>query len=219
MRDPTPCGCAIGSLRVRLTNIGPLLLAHILIGCITSGPTPAQPPAAQSAPTPQPTQIPSAVPSEPPKDCPHMPHSGFSEVWRYYQIWPRLGCAVAPAEALSGTEAYLACMHSLWLRDKLAFVAIPYSPRGWRFIPDESGLPPDAPLMLKPALRSELSFAANGRHGWLASQPVYLQACDGKSFSDEAAFEGRLQQFEHGWLLSNGKACFVLFDDGSWTMF
>jgi len=80
-----------------------------------------------------------------------MPLGGFYDVWRNEQVWPRLGCAVAPAETITGTEAYLCyATHSLWLREKRLFVVVTDSGLRWAFVPDESGLPPDAPLMVAP---------------------------------------------------------------------
>ena len=132
---------------------------------------------------------------------------------------PRLGCATAPAEAISGTEAYLRCGHSLWLGEQQLFVLIPYPLRGWRFIPDDSGISPDGPLMVAPVPRSAVDFPATGRHGWLANLPALMDECAGRATTDETVFAGQMQQFEGGWLLWNGDVCFILFDDGTWTMF
>jgi len=52
-------------------------------------------------------------PAMPATDCSHLPLGGFGDVWRNGQVRPRLGCAVAPAEAVTGTEAYLCCMHAI----------------------------------------------------------------------------------------------------------
>jgi len=79
-----------------------------------------------------------------------MPLGGFYDVWRNEQVWPRLGCAVTSAEAVTGTEAYLCSGHSLWLREKRLFVVVKDSGLRWIFVPDESGLPPDVPLMVEP---------------------------------------------------------------------
>ena len=110
--------------------------------------TPTTPPARTLTPSSYPTQQ-AALP---PSDCPHMPLGGFYDVWRNTQVWPRLGCAVAPAEPVTGTEAFLCCgAHSLWLREKRLFVAVgqEFSPY-WSFVPDESGLPLETPLMVAP---------------------------------------------------------------------
>jgi len=37
--------------------------------------------------------------------------------------------------------------------------------------------------------------------------------------TSETAFSGAIQQFEEGWLFWDGNVCFVLFSDGTWTMF
>ncbi len=166
-----------------------------------------------------PTPSPIVLTLAPPSNCPHLPLGGFNEVWRNDQVWPRLGCAVAPAESVSGTEAYLRCMHSLWLSQQHRFIAVPYPLRGWSFIPDESGIASDAPLMVMPYPLTTDDFAATGRHGWLANQPPYSQECAGRSRSGETPFEGQIQQFQGGWLLWNGNVCFVFFEDGTWTMF
>ena len=155
----------------------------------------------------------------PPPNCPHLPLGGFAEVWRDERVWPRLGCALAPADPITGTEACLCCVHSLWLREKNFFVAVQDSGLRWSFVPDGSSLPPDAPLMMEPALRGEACFAATGRHGWLASSPMWAQRCNGLSQTGEKEFAGSVQQFEGGWLLWNGEVCFVLYSDGNWTMF
>jgi hypothetical protein len=64
---------------------------------------------------------------------------------------------------------------------------------------------------------SEPCFEASGRHGWLAN--LLAEECRGLSRSNETLFSGAMEQFEGGWLLWNGNVCFVLFADGTWTMF
>lgn len=155
----------------------------------------------------------ATLPVAPPSDCPHMPLGGFDTVWRDPQVWPRLGCAVRPAEAVTGTEAFLSCLHSIWLREKRQFVALDYGSH-WTFIRDESGLSADAPLMVEPVPRRQPDFPSTGRHGWLSREK-----CDGQSSTSETTFSGALQPFERGWLLWNGNVCLVLFSDGTWTMF
>jgi hypothetical protein len=66
---------------------------------------------------------------------------------------------------------------------------------------------------------SEPCFRASGRHGWLANLLPWAERCSGLSASNETLFSGAMEQFEGGWLLWNGNVCFVLFDDGTWTMF
>ena len=66
---------------------------------------------------------------------------------------------------------------------------------------------------------SEPCFRASGRHGWLANLPPWAEKCRGLSASNETLFSGAMEQFEGGWLLWNGNVCFVLFADGTWTMF
>ena len=197
-----------------------ILLIGTLISCTSSGSAPSESPSMRVPFTeePKPTASLTMLLTAPPLDCPHTPLGGFNDVWRNDQVWPRLGCAVTPAEAISGTEAYLSCMHSIWLRDKHAFIAIPYQHR-WIFVPDESSIPADTPLMVEPVSRSAYDFPATGRHGWLANLPAYVNRCNGRSRTSETVFEGQIQQFERGWLLWNGNVCFVLFDDGTWTMF
>lgn len=129
-----------------------MLLAASLATCVPSSLPPLGCPPSTSMPTEVAT--PSLHPTQPsvgpPSNCPHMPQGGFYDVWRNEQVWPCLGCAVAPAEAVTGTEAYLCyAIHSLWLREKRLFVVV-ISPGSWTFVPDESGLPPDAPLMVAP---------------------------------------------------------------------
>lgn len=149
-----------------------------------------------------------------------MPVGGFNDVWRDEQVYPRLGCAEAPAESATGTEAYLCDgTHTLWLREKQLLAVIPVWSQPWRFVPDESNLPDDEPLMEGEAHRPEPCFPASGRHGWLA-QLLGAEDMDGpQARTSETPFSGVLQSFEGGWLLWNGNVCFVLFDDGSWTMF
>jgi len=66
---------------------------------------------------------------------------------------------------------------------------------------------------------SEPCFQASGRHGWLANLPPWAERCRGLSATNETIFSGAMEQFEGGWLLWNGNVCFVLFADGTWTMF
>jgi hypothetical protein len=66
---------------------------------------------------------------------------------------------------------------------------------------------------------SEPCFRASGRHGWLANLSPWSEKCRGLSATNEAVFNGAMEQFEGGWLLWNGNVCFVLFADGTWTMF
>ena len=142
-----------GSLRMRLLVIGLMMvLVASFATCVPSSlPLSERPPTTimpTEIPTPSlhPTQSSVGLPS----NCLHMPLGGFYDVWCNEQVWPRLGCAVAPAEAITGTEAYLCyATHSLWLREKCLFVVV-ISSGPWTFVPDESGLPPDAPLMVQP---------------------------------------------------------------------
>ncbi len=157
--------------------------------------------------------------SLPDLNCSHTPLGGFYDVWSNPQVWPHLGCAVAPAEPVTGTEAYPACMHSLWLREKRLFVIVEDSGRRWLFVPDESGLPEDTPLMVGPASRPQPYFPATGRHGWLVRSSAWGARCGDGARGNETVFSGALQQFEGGWLLWNSDVCFVLFADGTWTMF
>jgi len=150
--------------------------------------------------------------------CPHIPLGGFYDVWQNERVRPRLGCAVAPALAVSGTEAYLCGGdHSLWLQEQGLFVVV--NGHHWVFVPDESGLPADTPLMMEPAPRPSPCIQASGRHGWLATHLAEPGAYRGLARGGETTFKGALQQFEGGWLLWNGNVCFVLFGDGTWTMF
>jgi hypothetical protein len=66
---------------------------------------------------------------------------------------------------------------------------------------------------------SEPCFRASGRHGWLANLSPWSEKCRGLSATNETIFNGAMEQFEGGWLLWNGNVCFVLFADGTWTMF
>jgi hypothetical protein len=206
---------------MRMLIIGFVSMLATLSGC---GPADRLPGERLQEPTPptkthMPMTSPTAPAGAPPSDCPHFPLGGFDDVWRNDQVWPRLGCAVAPAEAITGTEAYLCCVHSIWLREKALFVAVQDTGLRWASVADKSGLPSDAPLMVGPDVRPYSCFEATGRHGWLARSPSWADECDGLSRTDETAFSGVMQQFEGGWLLWNGNVCFVLFSDGTWTMF
>jgi hypothetical protein len=152
-----------------------------------------------------------------------MPLGGFNDVWRNEQVYPRLGCAVAPAEAVAGTETYLCDgTHTLWLREKRLFIVIPawpYYPDQWRFVADESNWPEDVPLMEEPVPRPQPCFLIWGRHSWLV-QALHPGTADERwARTSETPFAGALQQFAGGWLFWNGNVCFVLFADGTWTMF
>ena len=174
-------------------------------------------------PTP-PGAAPTRTPSDtPPSDCPHMPLGGFNDVWRNEQVYPRLGCAVAPADSVSGTETYLCDgTHTLWLSEKRLFVAIPawpYDPDPWRFVVDESHWPLDMPLMAEPVPRPQPCFLIWGRHLWLVTTLHPGAADEPWARTSETRFAGMMQQFAGGWLLWNGNVCFVLFADGMWIMF
>ena len=208
---------------MKLLAIGLLVVLVVpLASCARSGLLPPEHPETPTVsiegwtPSLSPTPL-SALPSS---DCPHMPLGGFYDVWRNEQVWPRLGCAVAPAEAVIGTEAYLCDgTHSLWLSEKRLFVVLPVWPHSWTFVPDESNLLPDAPLMEEPVPRPKPCFPISGRHGWLA-RSLSPEAAHGLwARTSETAFSGAIQQFEEGWLFWNGNVCFVLFADGTWTMF
>ena len=200
----------------RIMRLAPVLVA-VLTGCVPAGAPPSERARAPTASTGRGTEPPppGTSPAGPPSDCPHVPLGGFGEVWHDGQVWPCLGCAVAAAEPISGTEAYLCSgTHAIWLRERRLFVAIRDSGRRWEFVADESGLPADAPLMVAPTPPSPPCFEATGRHGWLARR----EGGD-LSRSGETEFSGAMQAFEGGWLLWNGNVCFVLFSDGTWTMF
>jgi hypothetical protein len=201
---------------VGLVSIRVLILAAALMGCGSFAPSSTAPPGETQAVDVLPTSTP---PGPPPTDCPHMPLGGFNDVWRDAQVYPRLGCAIEPAEPISGTEAYLCCMHSIWVRGKSLFVAIADHPTQWSFAEDASGLPADEALMVAPVPRSQPCFPATGRHGWLARSPAWAETCEGNAWSNETAFSGAMQAFEGGWLLWNSNVCFVLFADGTWKMF
>jgi hypothetical protein len=194
-------------------------LASCALPDFLSSKVPETPSVSMEDGTSSPSSTPSsALPSS--EDCPHRPLGGFYDVWRDEQVWPRLGCAVAPAEAVAGTEAYLCDnTHSLWLRERQLFVVIRGWPASWAFVPDESGLPPDSSLMEAPWPSSQPCFPASGRHGWLARALSPETAAGLQARTSETAFSGAIQQFEGGWLLWNGDVCFVLFADGTWTMF
>lgn len=193
------------------------VLAATWSGCVPSSSSSSERLWTPVAPSAIPTLT---LPDTPPSDCPHMPLGGFNDVWRNEQVYPRLGCAVAPAEIATGTETYLCDgTHTLWLREKGLFAVIPVWPNSWRFVADRSNLPDDIPLMEEPVPRSQPCFPVSGRHGWLVrllnpDSPHGLWARTG-----ETAFSGAIQQFEGGWLFWNGIVCFVLFEDGTWTMF
>ncbi len=167
----------------------------------------------------QATSLASETPSEalPTPNCVHEVTGGFGDVWRNEQVWPHLGCAVAPAEGVNGTEVYWCDgTHSLWLKERELFVVIRVGLEGWQFVADESNVPAGTALMEEPAPRPEPCFEMRGRHGWLAE----WLGREGKwARTSETAFDGVLQQFEGGWLLWNGNVCFVLFEGGRWTMF
>lgn len=116
-----------------------------------------------------PAPTPTYSSGTPPADCPHYPLGGFNDVWRRQEVWPRLGCAVAPAVPVTGSEAELFCGRSIWLRERNQFILleggreqgfvtvepVPYMLRTcgdcrWSFVDDASGLPADTPLMVWP---------------------------------------------------------------------
>lgn len=171
-------------------------------------------------PTSQGAALATVPPDGLPSDCLHVPEAGFYDVWRNEQVYPRLACAGAPAESATGTEAYLCDgTHTLWLREKRLFAVIPVWSHPWRFVPDESNMPDDEPLMEGEAHPPEPCFLASGRHGWLAELLSPEDRKGPRARTSETPFSGAIQSFEGGWLLWNGNVCFVLFDDGSWTMF
>ena len=53
----------------------------------------------------------------------------------------------------------------------------------------------------------------------LANLPPWAEKCGALLASSEAVFSGAIERFEGGWLLWSGNVCFVLFEDGTWTMF
>lgn len=212
---------------MRASSMGiAIALAAILTSCMTS-PLPSEQTEIPSVPTDVPAFTLSSTPTllltVTPPNCLDMLLGGFGEVWRNEQVYPRLGCAVAPAEAVTGSEAYLGCghdtMHSIWLSEKHLFVVVQDSRSQWVFVSDESGLSPSVLLMEEPVPRSQSCFEATGRHGWLAHHSPWAEQSRGLSRTSETPFRGAMQQFEGGWLLWNGNVCFVLFGDGTWTMF
>jgi len=245
----------------------------ILQGCISFHDTPGirvetiASVQAPSAPSPTISLTHSAAP---PTDCPHYPLGGFNDVWRRPEVYPRLGCAVAPSEAVSGTAANLMGLYSRWLGEKRLFLVLLDKERRWRFIPDGSGLPLDAPLMLWPAPETPTPgtpapiitpaptptpgpgtpeaptatpappkptetplptpaaiprstwprglFPASGRHEWLVRAALSETQEVIWSGTAETPFNGVLQEFEGGWLFWDGSTCFVLFEEGMFTL-
>lgn len=193
------------------------VLVTITVGCVSLGSLSPEPLQTAATPTDTPAPTPTAAP---PLDCPHMPLGGFNDVWRNYQVYPRLGCAVEAAEVATGTEIYLCNgTHTLWLREKQLFVVIPAWSHPWHFVADESSLPEDTPLMEEPVQHTELCFPISGRHGWVVRQLNPDREGDLWAKTSEMAFSGVIQKFERGWLFWNGNVCFVLFEDSTWTMF
>jgi hypothetical protein len=193
------------------------LLIATSIGCVSSRSPASERPRTLTAPSATPTPT---LSDTPPSDCSHVPLGGFNDVWRNGQVYPRLGCAVAPAETVTGTETYLCDgTHTLWLSEKRLFVVISVWPHPWRFVADESNLPEDVPLMEEPVPRPQPCFPVSGRHGWLARRINPDRADELWARTSETIFSGEIQQFEGGWLFWNGNVCFVLFEDSTWTMF
>ncbi len=201
----------------RLIAVLMTVLVATVTGCVPSISPSSERPWTVTAPGATPTLT---LPDMPPSDCPHAPLGGFNDVWRDEQVYPRLGCAVTPAEIATGTETYLCDgTHTLWLRDKRLFVVISVWPHSWRFVADESNLPEDVPLKEEPVPRPEPCFLVSGRHGWLAHWLNPDRENELWARTSETTFSGAIQQFEGGWLFWNGNVCFVLFEDGTWTMF
>ena len=143
-----------------ISPIGLSMICLVLLAsCARSIPTPSSTPV-RSVVTPissTPTLMLTDTPirsSAPPTDCSHYPLGGFNDVWRQPEVYPRLGCAIAPSEAISGTAANLMGLYSRWLGEKRLFLVLLDKERRWRFVPDGSGLPLDAPLMIWPVPES-----------------------------------------------------------------
>jgi hypothetical protein len=198
------------------------LLAAFLVSCRPSDLRSSGPTAILAGSSAEPTPVPSLVSplTLPPSECPYEPEGGFMDVWRNEQVSPRLGCAVGPAERVTGTEVYLCDgTHSLWLIERRLFFVIPVWPGSWALVPDESNLTPDIPLMDEPVPRSEPCFPVTGRHRWVARSQSSQTVPRLSARTGETPFTGVTQRFEGGWLLWNGNVCLVLFADGTWTMF
>ena len=95
---------------MRLLALGFLvILVMLLSSCLCPGrlsPEQTRTPTVASeerVPAPSPTPLSNL----PPSNCLHMPLGGFYDVWCNEHVWPRLGCAIAPADAVTVTEAYL----------------------------------------------------------------------------------------------------------------
>jgi hypothetical protein len=117
-----------------------IVVIAVLIATST-GRAPSRSPASErpwtaTAPSATPTPMLSDIS---PSDCSRVPLGGFNDVWRNEQVYPRLGCAVAPAEAVIGAETYLCDgTHTLLLSGKRFFVVIPVWPYPWRFVVEET---------------------------------------------------------------------------------
>jgi len=207
----------VGARRFVCTLAG--LLAILMMACRAPDPCAPQP-SPKVASRESPAASPDLQSGLPPSDCLHTAEAGFLEVWSNEHIWPRLGCAIASAEAASGTEVYFCDgTHSLWLSEQRVFVVLPSWPHLWTLMEDESGVPGDEPLMPVPEPRPEPCFVPSGRHGWLADALARERSADLLARTEETAFDGATQYFEGGWLLWNGDVCFALFADHTWTMF
>lgn len=174
--------------------------------------------------TPSPTLEPDA--------CPIPVRWGFADVWAREDVNGRLGCPIAPEQAVSGTMLHFGPeARIIWLRELGQFQALAGSAWGKRVVVvDESGLasapPARSPITTPPppgfALfqdPDQYYVPEEGRFGWLLDTHPELLSDFPAAVGDETPFAGVHQPFAHGALLYDGCTSYVLLDDqGGWWM-
>lgn len=198
-------------------------------------------PAATSTPPPtssalDPTPTPTFGLPRPEPTCSATPMWGLGDVWSNLEVRTRLGCLAGEQIPIASEELYFEGGHMVWRPDVgLIYVLFdtPWQPEGWGAFVDtfQPSDPESDPLIADPTPAAGVAvyMQPQGRFGklwrenaWLRERLGWAQVpYDGEGAAmSSIAFNGVVQDFEHGVLLWNGDVCFVLRnDDMSWDMY
>jgi hypothetical protein len=165
----------------------------------TPQPTPTATATSRPMVAPPPSPPPSPTSPTPAHTCPIAPHVAFIEWLAVPAQAESVGCPTADAVASSAVFQRFERGQMIWRQDR-RLVYVHYDNESWQVFEDtwQEGEPSSDPsLTPPPGLRQP-----EGRLGKLWRTQSYVQEALGWATSEEIAFEGVFQPFEHGQLIA-----------------